>query len=80
MKPFSNEEFDVIFNEIVTSKFVCYDTLLYVSERMLHGAVSNWCYNDSALRGRQYEDDTGSFQPDHYPGCCGASPLTLQAD
>ncbi|MBR5774043.1 MAG: sigma-70 family RNA polymerase sigma factor [Clostridia bacterium] len=57
MSYFSNEEFDTIFREIVGSEQVSYDTLLYVSERMLKGLVRKWCNNDSALRGMQYEED-----------------------
>lgn len=57
MKFFSNEEFDKMFREIVGAEFICYDTLLYVSQRMLFGSVCKWCYNDPALRGKQYEED-----------------------
>lgn len=57
MKFFSGEEFDKMFQEIVGSEYICYDTLLYVSQRMLSASVRRWCYNDPALRGRQYEDD-----------------------
>ncbi len=57
MKFFSDEEFGTIFYEIVDSEVICYDTLLFVSQRMLWGSVCKWCYNDPALRGRQFEDD-----------------------
>lgn len=57
MKFFSNEEFDMMFREIVGSEFICYDTLLYVSKRMLFNSVCKWCYNDPALCGKQYEED-----------------------
>lgn len=57
MNFFSNEEFDKMFREIASDESVCYDTLLYISHRSLMNAVRKWCYNDSALRGRQYEED-----------------------
>ena len=57
MKFFSNEEFDRIFCDIVGSENICYDTLLYVSQRMLFSSVRKWCYNDPVLRGNQYEED-----------------------
>lgn len=57
MEFFSGEEFNVIFNEVLDSNGACFDTLLTVCEKMLKGAVRRWCYSDSALRGRQYEED-----------------------
>lgn len=57
MKFFSGEEFNKIIEELIYSKPACYDTLLYVSRRTLFGSVCKWCSTDSALRGRQYEED-----------------------
>lgn len=57
MRFFSIEEFDTMFREIVNEEPICYDTLLVISERMLIGSVRKWCNSDSALYGRQYEED-----------------------
>ena len=57
MRFFSPEEFDKMYREILDSACICYDTLLYLSHRALFGLVCQWCRNDPALRGQQYEED-----------------------
>lgn len=57
MKYFSVEEFDKMYQEIMRNEQPCFDTLVYISQKSLYRIICKWCYTDSALRGRQYEDD-----------------------
>ena len=54
---FTNEEFDVMFREIVVERPICYDTLLMIAERMLKGTVCKWCNDDAFLRGEDHIDE-----------------------
>ena len=57
MKYFSIEEFDKMYHEIMVDDEPCFDTMLYIAKNVLYNMISKWCYEDSSLRGRQYEDD-----------------------
>lgn len=57
MEFFSAEEFDMVFCEIVEAPEPCFDGLMEISRKTLFGSVRRWCYEDSALAGRQYEED-----------------------
>lgn len=54
---FTNEEFDIMFREIVVERPICYDTMLTIAERMLKGTVCKWCNDDAFLHGEDHIDE-----------------------
>ena len=57
LRTFSNEEYEVLVYELTEKVPVSFDMLCSIAERSLRNVVKRWCYEDAALRGRNFEDD-----------------------
>ena len=54
---FTQEEFDIMVDELVVQKPTSYDMLCHISLNFLGPKVEFWCKQNSALRGRGLEED-----------------------
>ena len=54
---FTKEEFDIMVNELLYNKTVCFDMLCQIAEKTLKPSVVYWCNSEICLRGRKYEND-----------------------
>lgn len=54
---FTQDEFEIVVNELLYKESTSYDMLCHIIIKFLGPKVSNWCRNNSALRGRGYEED-----------------------
>lgn len=53
----SNEEFQIMVDELLVQKLPSSNMLAYIAEKNLKSWVRKWCAEDPALRGRGFEDD-----------------------
>lgn len=54
---YSKTVFDKMIDEMLSKNGPKFDTMLYIVDTLLANPVRRWCYEDPALRGKQYEDD-----------------------
>lgn len=57
MRPFTDEEFEIMISELTDEAHSSYVMLCTIAERVLKSKVRYWCATDSVLRGRGMEDD-----------------------
>lgn len=54
---FTREEFEIMADQMLHQKPICYDMLSHIAEKTLRTTVKNWCESDPCLRGRSYDGD-----------------------
>ena len=57
MRPFTNEEYQIMIDELTNREPACFDMMCRITERTLKPLIRKWCYESEDLRNRQYEDD-----------------------
>ncbi|MGN0114785.1 MAG: RNA polymerase sigma factor [Acutalibacteraceae bacterium] len=57
MRPFTDEEFDIMIAQIMDEEHPSFDMLYSIADRTLRPTVKNWCACDPALSGKNLEDD-----------------------
>lgn len=57
MRPFTNEEYQIMIYELTERKPMSFDMMCLISQRALKPLIKKWCYDSEDLRYRQYEDD-----------------------
>ena len=57
MRPFTDEEFEIMISEMTDKAHPSSDMLCSIAEKTLRSKVRYWCSTDSVLRGRRMEDD-----------------------
>lgn len=57
MRPFTDEEFEIMISEMTDSAHPSSDMLCSIAEKTLRSKVRYWCSTDFVLRGRGMEDD-----------------------
>ncbi len=53
----TTEEFDLMVRQLLYDQEPSFDALCSLAEKNLRSSVKRWCYADSCLQGRGYEDD-----------------------
>lgn len=54
---FTQEEYEIMIYELTEKDPMSYDMMCEIAYRILKPKVKSWCFNHSALKGRQFEDD-----------------------
>lgn len=57
MRPFTNEEYQIMIYELTEKEPASFDMMCRIAERTLKPLIKKWCYESEDLRNRQYEDD-----------------------
>ena len=57
MRPFTNEEYQIMIDELTKQESASFDMMCLIAERTLKPLIKKWCYESEDLRYRQYEDD-----------------------
>ena len=57
MRPFTDEEFEIMISELTDETHPSFNMLCSIAEKTLRPKVEYWCLTNSALRGRKMEDD-----------------------
>ncbi len=57
MRPFTDEEFEIMVSEVTDRDHPAFDMLCQIAEKTLRAKVRAWCAADPVLAGRALEDD-----------------------
>lgn len=57
MRPFTDEEFEIMISELTDAVCPSFDMLCVIAERTLRPKIQGWCNADGHLRGKGEEDD-----------------------
>jgi hypothetical protein len=64
MQGFTEKEFEQIIEELFDEKGARFDTMFESAQALLTASIARWCYADSLLKGKGYEDDIFSVSMD----------------